>query len=120
MTKNKTTGTTSAIKEPETKSDKKAAKAVSGKTKGEGKAVKQAKEKAEPKAKGPTIGATAIELLKSGKSAKETLATVLEKFPGAKTTMSCIYWYANHEGIKLQRPAAPKAAKPAKQDVAAA
>lgn len=96
------------VKEPETVSVKKAAKAVTGKTKGEGKAVKAAK--AEGKAKKETIGAMAIRLLQTGKSAKETLAAVLEANPEAKTTMACIYWYANHNGIRLQKPAAQKKA----------
>lgn len=97
------------VQEPENAGNKKAAKAASS-TKGEGKAVKAAKE---AKPKGPTIGATAIELLKGGMSAKDTLAKIQEQFPGAKTTMACIYWYANHNGIKLQKPAAPKVEKPA-------
>lgn len=104
---------TTKAKEPETKSDKKAAKAVSGEGKGAGKAVKQAKAEGNGKAKekGPTIGGRAVELLNGGTSAKETLETILKEFPGAKTTMACIYWYANHNGIKLQKPAAPKTEK---------
>lgn len=96
------------VREPETATDKKAAKTTS---KGEGKAVKEAKE---AKPKGPTIGATAVELLKGGMGAKETLAEIQKRFPGCKTTMACIYWYANHNEIKLQKPAAPKAEKQVK------
>lgn len=106
------------IKEPETAANKKAAKAATGNGKGATKAVKAAKEEASAKPKGPTIGATAVELLKGGMGAKETLAEIQKRFPGCKTTMACIYWYANHNDIKLQKPAAPK--KPAEQPVAKA
>lgn len=107
------------VREPETANTKKAAKAVSGKTAGEGKAVKAAKV---AKPKGPTIGSRAIELLKGGTSAKETLATIQQEFKGCKTSMACIYWYANHNGVVLQKKAAPKTApaKKAAQPVAAA
>lgn len=105
MAKNTKANENGKVKEPESASSKKAAKAVSGKTKGEGKAVKAAKE---AKPKGPTIGATAVELLKGGMGAKETLAEIQKRFPGAKTSMACIYWYANHNDIRLQKPAAVK------------
>lgn len=95
------------VKEPESISNKKAAKAVSGKTKDEGKAVKSAKQTG---AKKETIGAMSIRLLKSGKGASETLAAVQKANPGCKTSINCIYWYANQNGIKLQKAAAKKAA----------
>lgn len=100
----------SKVREPETANTKKAAKAVTGSSKGQAKAVKEAKQ---AKPKGPTIGATAVKLLKGGMSAKETLAEIQKRFKGAKTTMACIYWYANHNGIRLQKPAAKAQTKKA-------
>jgi hypothetical protein len=101
------------VREPETPATKKAAKAALGKTKGEGKAVKAAKADGQPKVKGPTIGARSVELLKSGKTAKETLEIIRAEFPGCKTQMASMYWYAQHNEIRLQKPAAKKEAKAA-------
>jgi hypothetical protein len=98
--------TMSKIKENESAANKKAAKAETGNAKGQTKALKAAKKEK----KGETIGAMAVRLLQAGTSAKETLEQVLKANPGAKTTMACIYWYANHNGIKLQKPAAQKKA----------
>lgn len=132
MAATKTATKTVRAQEPETPADKKAAKTVS-KTKGETKAAKWAKaakasskkaagktkadepkgkqakdgEKKEPK---PTIGATAVELLKGGMGAKEALEEIQKRFPDAKTSMACIYWYANHNDIRLQKPATKKEA----------
>lgn len=108
-----TKGNLTRVREPETGTDKKAAKAAAGETKGTGKAIAAAKDAGNGKDKEPkvTIGSYAISLLKGGTGAKETLAKVLEKFPGANTKMASIYWYANHEGIKLQKPAVPKQQK---------
>jgi hypothetical protein len=39
------------------------------------------------------IGNKILELLKSGVSPKETLATIQATFEGCKTTMACVYWY---------------------------
>lgn len=47
------------------------------------------------------IGQFATTLLKSGKSAQETLGTVQKVFPGCKTSMKCIYYYASKAKIKL-------------------
>lgn len=115
----KKANTQDKVQEPETVADKKAAKKVVGEPKGTGKAVKAAKEAAPAKVKGPTIQSVAIAALKEGKGAKETLAIVKEQFPDAKTSMACIYWYANKNDIKLQKPAAPKPAKAEKQVAAA-
>lgn len=95
------------VKEPETAGLKKAARKETGKTKGESKAVKGAKSD-KPKAKGPTIGARSVELMRSGKSAKETLEIIRQEFPGCKTQMASMYWYAQHNDIRLQKPAAKK------------
>lgn len=114
-----TDGADNKVKEPENKQDKKAAKAVSGKTKGEGKAVKAAKD-AKSKAKGPTIGGRAVQLLKEGKlSPQEILEKIREEFPGCKTQMASIYWYAQHNEIDLQERRV-KAAKAEKKEAKAA
>lgn len=103
------------VQEPETVADKKAAKKVTGEAKGTGKAVKAAKDAAPAKEKGPTIQSVAIAALKAGTSAKDTLALVLKEFPNAKTSIACIYWYANKNDIKLQKAAAVKPVKAEKQ-----
>jgi len=50
--------------------------------------------------KGP-IASFAIEKLREGWSSKETLELVQQAFPGCKTSIKCIYWYASKAGIKL-------------------
>ncbi len=49
-----------------------------------------------------TIGGIATDLLKSGKSAQETLEIVQRVFPGCKTTIKCIYYYASKAKVALQ------------------
>jgi len=41
------------------------------------------------------VGAYAKELLAKGEKPADVLAAVLKKFPDAKTTMKCVYWYSN-------------------------
>lgn len=41
------------------------------------------------------IGAFCVAQLKEGQSPKQVLANALEKFPSAKTSMACVYWYAS-------------------------
>lgn len=41
------------------------------------------------------IGAFCVAQLKEGLSPKQVLANALEKFPSAKTSMACVYWYAS-------------------------
>lgn len=50
-----------------------------------------------------TIGNIATQLLKSGKSAEETLQAVKRVFPECQTTMKCIYYYASKAGIQLRK-----------------
>lgn len=57
-----------------------------------------------------TIGSVAIAALTKKADAQAALATVLKAFPKAKTTIACVYWYASQNGIRLQKPAATKAA----------
>lgn len=52
-----------------------------------------------------TIEGIAVQLLKSGKSAKETLAAVKRVFPKASTTIKCIYFYSSKHKLGLQRGA---------------
>lgn len=52
-----------------------------------------------------TIGHFATKALEAGKSAKETLELVQRVFPGCKTTMKCIYYYASKAKIKLAKSA---------------
>lgn len=49
-----------------------------------------------------TIGGIATDLLKSGKGAQETLEIVQRVFPGCKTTIKCIYFYASKAKVSLQ------------------
>ena len=56
-------------------------------------------EKPTTKKPGPKqgIGAMVCELILAKElSPKDILATVLETYPTAKTTMKCIYWYFSH------------------------
>lgn len=54
------------------------------------------------KPKRPGIGKMVIAMLEEGKlSPDEILAKILKDVEGAKTTISCIYWYANNQGISL-------------------
>lgn len=57
------------------------------------------------------IATFCVNLLRNGFTAKEVLEAVKVQFPEAKTSMNCIYWYANKEGIKLQKSAKPKVSK---------
>lgn len=50
-----------------------------------------------------TIGQLIVELLKAGKSSKETLASVKLVFPDCQTTMKSVYHYACIEKIRLGR-----------------
>lgn len=50
-----------------------------------------------------TIESVAVKLLKSGKSAKETLESVRKVFPQAKTSMKCIYYYSSKHKLGLQK-----------------
>lgn len=51
--------------------------------------------KGEKKPRGLGIGAYVKELLAKGEKPADILAAVLKRFPDAKTTMKCVYWYAN-------------------------
>jgi hypothetical protein len=55
-----------------------------------------------------TIATVAIESLRSGMTAEQALAAVLNKFPEAKTSIKCIYWYASKQGIALRNKPAPE------------
>ena len=69
-------------------------------------AVKEKPAKVEKPAKGPSIRSVAEERLlavvevKDGRNVgipyTEILATIKEQFPGAKTTVACLRWYAVH------------------------
>jgi hypothetical protein len=59
------------------------------------KAAAKSEAKGEKKPRGLGIGAYVKELLTKGEKPADVLAAVLKKFPDAKTTMSCVYWYAN-------------------------
>jgi hypothetical protein len=52
-----------------------------------------------------TIGSVAIAALQKKPDAKAALAAVLKRFPEANTKIASIYWYANKEGIRLQKRA---------------
>ncbi len=41
------------------------------------------------------IGKRTVELLKDGVKPAEVLATLLEEFPTAKTSIKCVYWYSS-------------------------
>ena len=58
-------------------------------------APKVAKEPGEKKARGSGIGAFCKTLIQEGKTNKEILEAVAEKFPGAKTTAGCVAYYRN-------------------------
>lgn len=62
-----------------------------------------------------TIGKFATQCLRSGKSAKETLALVKKVYKDSNTSIKCIYYYASKAGVKLakQSQADPKALKEA-------
>lgn len=49
------------------------------------------------------IGQLATEVLRSGKTHKETLAIVRRVFPNAQTTLKGIASYASRAGIKAKR-----------------
>lgn len=51
----------------------------------------------------PTIESIAVKLLKSGKSAKETLALVKKVFPKCQTSIKCIYYYSSKHNIGLKK-----------------
>lgn len=69
-----------------------------------------------------TIGQFATLCLQKGKSAKDTLAEVQKVFPGCKTTMKCIYYYAHVAKIPLAKKsqADPKALETALKALKAA
>jgi hypothetical protein len=46
-------------------------------------------------AKAQGIGAYCVAELKAGGKPKDVLASALAKFPEAKTSMACVYWYAS-------------------------
>ena len=46
-------------------------------------------------AKAQGIGAFCVAQLKTGLAPKVVLEQALEKFPSAKTSMACVYWYAS-------------------------
>ena len=47
------------------------------------------------KAKKRTIGAVAMDAIRSGKSNEQVLEAVRAEFPSAKTTVACVNWYRN-------------------------
>lgn len=52
------------------------------------------------------IGQFATKALLAGKNAEDTLALVKECFPGCKTTIKCIYYYASKAKMSLRKSAA--------------
>jgi hypothetical protein len=52
-----------------------------------------------------SIAQVALAELRVSQDAKKALAALIAKFPNAKTSIKCIYWYASKAGIRLQKSA---------------